>query len=237
MTVRKLGESGRNSLRADVIVYDCPWGKIANSANSGQLRHVILVAEIKRDSTGKQKGITQQLKPSLRILPRMDAMAVYWDDENRILFTKTISREGLFDEILIGTDSVANLPEFGITYRSKAITVDALTQPSNLVQLLQRLANIMRSHGVNDEQKRYKETVKLLLARYVDERKARGSDDGQLSLQVHAGADREFLPRVQRTYAEASRRYRRVRTLFTPVEGPELDEDTLRDLVYTIVID
>ena len=234
VTLKNLGESGRNLLRADVIVYDRPWAKIVNSNKKEQLGRAILVAEIKRDSSKKVRGISQQLEPALLLLPRLDALGVYWDDENRILFTKSVLNRGQHEEIAISTDSIANLPDYGIAYHSKAITVDTLTKPANLVATLQGLANIMRSHGVNDEQKRYKETVKLLLARYVDEKKARGSDNKQLRLQVLAGDDTGFLSRVERLYTEAAVRYQRVQTLFTPVTRPELDEKTLRDLVRAI---
>ena len=234
VTVKNLGESGRNQLRADVIVYDRPWAKIANSDKKEQLGHAILVAEIKRESANKARGITQQLEPALFCLPRLDTLGAYWDDENRILFTKSVSKRGRHEEVVICTDSIANLPDYGIAYHSKAITVDTLTKPTNLVATLQGLANIMRSHGVNDEQKRYRETVKLLLARYVDERQARGSDNKQLRLQVLAGDDTGFLARVERLYTEAAIRYQRVQTLFTPVTRPELDEKTLRDLVQAI---
>ena len=234
VTLKNLGESGRNQLRADVIVFDRPWAKFANSDMKGQLGHAVLVAEIKRESSKKAQGISQQLEPALLLLPRLDTMGVYWDDENRILFTKSVAKRGRHEEIAIGTDSIANLPDYGIAYHSKAITVDTLTKPANLVAVLQGLANIMRSHGVNDEQKRYKETVKLLLARYVDEKKARGSDNKQLRLQVLAGDDTGLLSRVERLYTEAAVRYQRVQTLFIPVTRPELDEKTLRDLVRAI---
>ena len=234
VTLKNLGESGRNQLRADVIVYDRPWAKIVNSDKKRQLGHAILVAEIKRDSSKRLRGISQQLEPALLLLPRLDTLGVYWDDENRILFAKSVTNRGRHEEIVIGTDSIANLPDYGIAYLSKAITVDTLAKPANLVATLQGLANIMRSHGVNDEQKRYKETVKLLLARYVDEKKTRGSDNKQLRLQVLAGDDTGFLSRVERLYTEAAIRYQRVQTLFTPVTRPELDENTLRDLVRAI---
>lgn len=234
VTLKNLGESGRNQLRADVIVYDRPWAKIANSTKKEQLGHAVLVAEIKRESSKSARGITEQLEPALLLLPRLDTLGVYWDDENRILFTKSVSKNGRHEEVVVNTDSIANLPDYGIAYHSRAISVDTLTKPANLVATLQSLANIMRSHGVNDEQKRYKETVKLLLARYVDEKKARGSENKQLRLQVLAGEDVGFLARVERLYTEASVRYQRVQTLFTPVTRPELDEKTLRDLVCAI---
>ena len=92
----------------------------------------------------------------------------------------------------------------------------------------------MRSHGVNDGQQRYRETVKLLLARYVDEKSARVSANKQLKLQVLEGADPGFMARVQKMYTNASIRYNRVKTLFSPRTGPEVDESTLRDLVRAI---
>ena len=42
---------------------------------------------------------------------------------------------------------------------------------------------------MNDEQLRYKETVKLILARYCDEKAAAQSEDHEVSLQVYAGSD------------------------------------------------
>ena len=234
VTIKNLGESGRNQLRADVIAYDRPWAKIANKSMKEQLGHVILVAEIKRDSSRKRKSIAYQLEPALRVLSRLDTLGVYWDDENRIIFTKSVAKSDGYEEVTVDTDTIANLPDYGVAYHTKAITVDTLTKPANLVASLQGLANIMRSHGVNDEQQRYKETVKLLLARYVDERKAKVEDNRQLKLQVLEGDDPGFLARVERMYTEASIRYQRVKTLFSPVTRPELDEPTLRDLVGAI---
>ena len=231
VTVRNLGEKGRNQLRVDVLVYDCEWSLIATRDLQEQLKHAILVAEIKRDTTKRKSGILHQLEPALLIIPRLDAMGVYWDDENRVLLTKKVSANRA---MAVREDSVANLPGYGIAYQHKPITVDTLTKPTNLVSTLHGLANVMRSHGVNDQQVRYKETVKLLLARYVDEKKARGTNDKQLSLQVHTGSDHGFLPRVNQTYNDASIRYQRVKTLFTPTAESELDENTLRSLVGAI---
>ena len=234
VTVKNLGESGRNQLRADVIAFDRQWTHIANKERQEQLSHAILIAEVKRDSTKKKKAIEYQLEPALRLLPRLDTFGVYWDDEYQILFTKYVKKHEQHEEISVNSDSIANLPDYGNAYQVKAITVDTLTKPTNLVATLQGLANIMRSHGVNDEQQRYRETVKLLLARYIDEKKARVSENKQLSLQVLEGEDTEFMARIERMYTEASIRYQRVKTLFKPKARSGLDEPTLRDLVKAI---
>jgi len=47
VTIKNLGESGRNQLRADVIVYDCPWSQIASLDVVGNSLTLFLVAEIK----------------------------------------------------------------------------------------------------------------------------------------------------------------------------------------------
>ena len=104
VTIKNLGESGRNQLRADVIVYDCPWSQIASLDDGAQLDHAILVAEIKRDSAKKSKGITYQLEPALRVLPRLDTVGVYWDDQSRILFTKSVKERRGFEEVTIKTE-------------------------------------------------------------------------------------------------------------------------------------
>lgn len=234
VTIKNLGESGRNQLRADVIVYDCPWVEISAETPQEQLSHAVLIAEIKRDSSKRTKGVTYQLEPALRVLPGLDTVGVYWDDTNRILFTKSVKKRGSTQEVVIANDSIANLPDYGTAYHSKAITVDTLTRPTNLVATLQGLADVMRSHGVNDEHQRYKETVKLLLARYVDEKNARASAGKQLKLQVLDGGDSGFLQRVHAMYTKAALRYSRVKTLFHPKTEPDVDEATLRDLITTI---
>ena len=234
VTIKNLGEQGRNQLRADVIVYDCPWAEIQSASTGTQLAHVILVAEIKRESSKKAKGIKYQLDPALRILPRLDTVGVYWDDESQLLFTKSLAKQKHFEEVVVGVGSIANLPDYGTAYEAKVITADKLTKPTNLVGVLQGLANIMRSHGVNDSQMRYRETVKLLLARYVDEKSAKGTASKQLKMQLLDGADSGFMTRIQKLYTNASIRYARVKTLFAPRTGPDLDEPTMRDLVGAI---
>ncbi|MXX18230.1 MAG: N-6 DNA methylase [Dehalococcoidia bacterium] len=234
VTIRNLGESGRNQLRADVIVYDRPWVEIQPAAREQQLEHVILVAEIKRDSAKRRKGVVYQLEPALRVLPRLSTFGVYWDDESRILFTKSVEEKKGYEEVVVASDSIANLPDYGTAYRHKPITVDTLTKPSNLMATLNGFANIMRSHGINDSQQRYRETVKLLLARYVDERTAKVSSTKRLQMQVLGDIDSGFRERIENLYTSASIRYSRVETLFSPTPGPGVDEDTLRDLVRAI---
>ena len=231
VVIKNLGAAGKNKLRADIIVYDCPRAEIETLPTEEKLTKALQVAEIKRDSKSSRSGIDNQLKPALAQLPRMDTIGVYWDDLNRLIYTKSLENIDGVEQIAISEDDIANLPQFGQEYAVKPITVDKLAPPTNLVGMLFGLANIMRSHGINDEALRYKETVKLILARYCDEREARSSPEGMLNLQVYAGDDRNFMRRVSQVYKIASRRYSRAETLFTPKPESELPERTLREIV------
>lgn len=233
VVLRGLGADGKNSLRADVIAYDAHRDSYIGRTLAERLAHVVLVAEIKREAKSKRRGVERQLEPALLILPNLRTLAVYWDDQNRDLFIKKLV-EVPTPHIEVHEDTVANLPTWGQEYQAKPITVDNLTAPANLVAALFELANVMRSHGVNDEQLRYRETVKLLLARYVDERQARSRKDKVLRLQVYRDTDPTFMERVNKVYLDSANRYSHAKTLFQPVAGSELDERVLRPLVESI---
>jgi type I restriction enzyme M protein len=234
VVMKNLGASGKNKLRADVIVYDEPVGDLASLSSADRLSHAVLVAEIKRDSASKKSGVTHQLEPALMVLPRLDVMGVYWDAESQVLLTKSVQGSGTSRHVSIKSDTIANLPNFGNSYSAKPITVGTLTRPSRVVGTLFGLANIMRSHSVNDEVIRYRETVKLLLARYIDELEAKASASKQLGLQVLDGTDAKFRSRVDALYKKASTRYSKARTLFVPKAESELADEVLRDLVRSI---
>jgi type I restriction enzyme M protein len=118
--------------------------------------------------------------------------------------------------------------------KTKPITLDMLAAPQSLVRTLFGLENVMRSHGVNDEHARYKEALKLLLARYADEKLAGASGNRQLSLQVFEGGDPGFMGRVNEVYKHAACLYGQAQTLYHPEIRSALGERTLRDLVCSI---
>lgn len=233
VVLKNLGHDGKNNLRADVIVYDGPAEDFAKKDLDERLQHTLLVAEIKREAKSKAKGVARQLEPALRVMPNTKTLGVYWDDQHRDLFVKVLVEEPT-QHIEIQADTVANLPMWGQEYETRAITVGSLTAPANLLTTLFDLANIMRSHGINDTALRYRETVKLLLARYVDERQAREEGDGVLRLQVYPNSDPTFMERVSAVYEDSAQRYSHAKTLFDPVRGSQLPERALRPLVESI---
>jgi type I restriction enzyme M protein len=228
-----IGNKGKKQFKADVIAYDAPAADCADAPAAERLHRVTLVAGVKREAKFRQAGIEHQLRQALFALPSARAVGIYWGDQNRDLLVKELVKEPT-SHIRIRTDVVANLPDWGQRYRLKPITVQTLTAPENLVGVLFGLANIMRSHGVNDEQLRYRETVKLLLARHVDERQAKARPDGVLKLQIYQDRDPGFMGRIRQVYLDSADGYSKARTLFHPIAASELDERVLRSLIGNI---
>ena len=81
--IKYVGNQGRNSLRADVVIYDIPSTEVKRLDDEERNKHVLLVAEIKRDSKSKKSGIASQLEPAMRQSDRIFVIGVYWDDINR----------------------------------------------------------------------------------------------------------------------------------------------------------
>ncbi len=239
VVIRGLGESGRNQVRADVVVYDRPVLALSKMPPADRLEHAALVAEIKRDSTSQRKALSLQLEPAILVLPSMDVLGAYWDGINEILLVKQlVKRASGSTHVVVHRDTLANLPLWGQRYKSRPLTVDRLLEPEDFAGTLLNIANVMRSHGVNDQQQRYRETVKLLLARYVDERaaaaKLRAGGLGDLDLQVYEGTDPGFWDRVKAVYVKSAKRYGNAASLFTPFATSELAEPTLRDVIRSV---
>ncbi|MBI2818262.1 MAG: N-6 DNA methylase [Acidobacteria bacterium] len=234
VVLKKLGESGRNKLRCDVIAYKIPAEELEHLSLEDRIGHAVLVAEIKRDSSKKASGIECQLEPAMRQLPGMQVMGAYWDDVHRLLFVKQLIKKNGEQHLEIISDTLSNLPRFKAEYKTKPLTYSDLDSTANIVKVLWDIANAMRSHGINDDRTRYKETVKLLLARYCDEKEGKESPDEPLALQVYPGTDPKFTDRIKDTYETAASRYSRAKTLFKPVRISELPEDALRGIVRTI---
>lgn len=234
VVLKKLGASGKNKLRCDVIAYKCPAAEVQHLPLEERVGHAVLVAEIKRDAASKGEGIDCQLHPAMRQLPSMDVMGAYWDDVHRLLFVKQLIKKNGDQHVEIFADTLSNLPPFKTAYKAKPLTYDDLDRTANVVGALFGIANAMRSHGVNDDATRYRETVKLLLARYCDEKQGKETPDEPLALQIYPGADPKFMERINVAYQMAAIRYSKAKTLFGKRPNSELSEDALRSVVRTI---
>ena len=117
VVLKHLGESGRNTLRCDVIVYSVPVGHLTNVKLKDRLAKAVLVAEIKRDSNKRSSAWEHQLEPAMRLLPGMKVQGAYWDSVNRLLFVKKIVN----NDLTIYQDTLSSLPLWGTAYRRKLL--------------------------------------------------------------------------------------------------------------------
>lgn len=228
VVIKHIGNNGRNSLRADIVVYDIPVIEAKALDDTNRNKHIILVAEIKRESKSKKSGIAFQLEPAMRQSDRTFVLGVYWDDVNRYLYVKQIKDE----QIVITRDELGNLPEYGNPYRYKKLKYRDLIKPEDITATLMDIANILRSNQVNDDSTRYRETVKLLLAKYIDEREAKETGE-DLLMQVVPGEDMSFKERMKLLYSRTARVYSKAKSIFGNY-GFDADEKTLREMVQKV---
>lgn len=194
-----------------------------------QGKHILLVGEIKRDSKAKKSAISFQLEPALRQVDRSLVYGVYWDDISRHLYVKRV----IDNEITIQRDELGNIPTYGSLYAYAKLKYDSLIRPEDISATLMDIANILRSNHINDDATRYRETVKLLLAKYVDEKEAKESGD-DLILQVVPGGDPGFLARVKSLYARTARIYSKAKSIFGSSTLHYLEEKPLREIVQKV---
>ena len=228
VVIKHIGNNGRNSLRADIVIYDIPIIEANALDDTNRNKHVLLVAEIKRESKSKKSGVAFQLEPAMRQSDRTFVLGVYWDDVNRYLYVKQIKDE----QIIITRDELGNLPEYGNPYRYKKLKYRDLIKPEDITATLMDIANILRSNQVNDDSTRYRETVKLLLAKYIDEREAKETGE-DLLMQVVPGEDLSFETRIKSLYSRTARVYSKAKSIFGNY-GFDADAKTLREMVQKV---
>lgn len=226
--IKHIGNSGRNALRADIVIYDITAAEAKLLTDEDRNTHILLIAEIKRDSKSKASGIKFQLEPAMRQSDRTFVLGVYWDDINRYLYVKQVKDA----QIIITQDELGNIPEYGNKYCYKKLKYKDLIKPEDITATLMDIANILRSNQVNDDSTRYRETVKLLLAKYIDEREAKESD-ADLIMQVVPGEDSDFLDRIKKLYIRTARVYSKAKSIFN-AGTYDIDEKVLREMIQKV---
>jgi type I restriction enzyme M protein len=228
IVIQYIGNNRRNSLRADIVIYDISSQKAKRLDNEERNKHILLIAEIKRDSKNKKSGIKFQLEPAMRQSDRLFVLGVYWDDVNRYLYVKQVKNS----QLQITRDELGNIPEYGNQYKYKKLKYKDLIKPEDIIATLMDIANILRSNQINDDTIRYRETVKLLLAKYIDEREAKETGN-DLIMQVIPGTDTTFTDRVKALYVRTARIYSKAESIFGNY-GFEVSEKALKEMIRKV---
>ena len=68
--VLRFGHKGHNSLRADIVVYNCQIDALEGLSPEQQRAKIGLIAEIKRDNKSAKSAKEDQLKPALALVQK-----------------------------------------------------------------------------------------------------------------------------------------------------------------------
>ena len=106
-TLLRFGSQGRNSFRTDVAVLDGPVSGYEHDREE-LIRHIVLVAEVKRDNADALEAKRTQVYPAMGFLPLVNALGIYWDDVEQRLFY----RELRDDQLVTRESPITSLPQW-----------------------------------------------------------------------------------------------------------------------------
>ena len=163
-TLINFGHGGRNSFRTDVVVFDTPVNEVDRLPLGKQREHIVLIAEIKRDSKKAALAKETQVKAALGFLPDIQAIALYWDDvEQRIFYRKL---KGTRQQLLEAP--LTYLPDFGHRIQLEKLRYEDLKVPEDLLGIFKRIEDDLHTY-ISDVSIRYELLLQLLLIKIYDE--------------------------------------------------------------------
>ncbi|NIJ34950.1 restriction endonuclease subunit M [Sphingomonas oligoaromativorans] len=181
--VIKFGHKGKNSLRADIVVYDRSIVSVKALAEDKRRGCMKIIGEIKRGFADADSAKSEQLKPALDLIPSTDVLGIYWDDVEQSIFYKKVS--GSVIETVEA--SIAMLPAFGSPLAAKDIHYGDLKPDTDLVKRFARLDDILHQAG-HSKDDRYDILFKLLLTKIFDEQSNRPKN-GRMIVQDFSVGD------------------------------------------------
>jgi len=179
--VKRFGNSGRNSFRADLAVLDVPVKSIVSGDVETLLDHALILAEIKRDNAKANYVKATQVRPLLDSAKRDDCLAIYWDDtEQRVFWRETVGGKRRAKE-----GSIDLLPRYGEKINVKPLTFGIISKrpTTSLTKAFGSIEDRLHSAGMNDKSRRYDTMLQLLLAKLFDEHTHELLPDQPLDIQ------------------------------------------------------
>ena len=162
--VKRFGNGGRNSMRADLAVLDVPVTSISSKDVDEMLEHAVLLCEVKRENEDHEKVQTVQVRPLLDFAKLQSCIALYWDNvDQRIFWTETTKGKKEVKEA-----GLALLPKYGASVKIKPLTFADTAASDSLVDMFDRIEDLLHGAAI-DPEARYSVILQLLLAKLFDE--------------------------------------------------------------------
>jgi type I restriction enzyme M protein len=181
--IKRFGNSGRNSFRADVIVLDRPVGSVPDDVD-GLLKHALVLAEVKRDNAEVGKALTYQVKPMLDFASRDDCVALYWDDVEQRVFWQ-VRRDGIRE---MREGPLADLPSYGAKPGATRLTFSTIDSEKPLLAVFKRIEDTLHATSLGPS-KRFEVMLQLLLVKLYDEHQHQSRPNEPLTIQDFGALD------------------------------------------------
>lgn len=176
--IKRFGNGGKNSFRADLAVLDVPVDSIAQGDVDLLLNHAVLLCEVKRDNNKNDYVKSTQVRPLLDFAKLQGCIALYWDNvDQRVFWTEL---HGSVRQIKEGP--LALLPAYGSQIHIKPLFYEDLQPNDDLKGLFTRIEDILHAASVDPEQ-RFAVLMQLLLAKLFDEHKHKNAKQIPLEIQ------------------------------------------------------
>ncbi len=176
--VKRFGNGGRNSQRADFAVLDVPVGTLQQRGVDTILEHAVLLAEIKRDSSSSVLAVNTQVLPLLDYAKLITSIAVYWSDINHRFFWTAVVGGKREQHV----SPIASLPAFGQPITIRQLSYDDLQEPESLITVFDALDNLLHAWSI-DQSERYGILFQFLLMKLFDEQSGSSRTNDPLVLQ------------------------------------------------------
>ena len=179
--VKRFGNTGRNSLRADFAILDTPVASIAPGDVDALLDHAVVLCEVKRDNAKNEYVKETQVKPLLDFAKLKTCIAVYWDNVDQRVFWN----EWKGDRKEIKEGPLALLPKCGRSIKVKPLCFEDLKATDNLIEMFDRIENILHAASIDLDQ-RFSVILQFLLAKLYDEHGHQGRPKDELDIQDYS---------------------------------------------------
>ncbi len=183
-TIKRFGNSGRNSFRADVVVLNRPLRSVSADDVEALLQHAVVLVEVKRENSAADAAKAFQVLPMLDFAQRDDCVALYWDDVEQRVYWHTRHR-GMK---VLHEGPATDLPSPGQKPGATQLTFNKLDPDRSLLDVFSRIEDVLHSASIGPS-KRFKVMLQLLLAKLYDEHQHSTSPDVPLDLQDFAALE------------------------------------------------
>ena len=191
----QFGAGGRNSIRPDIIVFNCPKERARDKKGNIKKEKVSLLAEIKVAPKHKASAIQYQLLPAMKLCDNVVG-GIYWDSATRAYIDKQGKEH-----------SITSLPlDFihGGEEESK-ITLDSLMPIDRGYAIWNELEQALRNSQGMSKGQVYEDLFKILISKYYDESK---DVNEELRFGIFNENEKLVFERISELYDEANRVYK-----------------------------